>query len=168
MTTTPQACALLAKYATALDHVAVAVTDLEESIQLYETKLGFSVHRRRVTEGRTSAMISAVMKAGPITIVLVQGTSPESQVSKYIERFGPGVQHVAFAVDDLPAMVEELREAGLEFGTNVINGGGLRQIFTARDSGSGMMFEFIERLGGDFSDESVQDLFKQLEERDAF
>ncbi|HVT16720.1 MAG TPA: hypothetical protein VHQ90_11155 [Thermoanaerobaculia bacterium] len=52
--------------------------------------------------------------------------------------------------------------------TTIISGPGLRQIFSHRDQGSGMMFELIERLGGDFSDQSVQQLFQQLEQKDAF
>jgi methylmalonyl-CoA epimerase len=164
----PDALALLGKYAKSVDHIAVAVHDLEKSIEFYTKVLGFQLHERRRTEGKTTAMVSAVMKAGPITVVLLQGTTPESQVSKYVEHYGPGVQHIAVAVDNLPEMAEELKGAGLEFDTNVISSPGLRQIFSARDPGSGMMYEFIERLGGDFSDESVKNLFEQLEKKDAF
>jgi methylmalonyl-CoA/ethylmalonyl-CoA epimerase len=162
------ALALLGKYAKSVDHIAIAVNDLEQSIEFYGKVLGFQLHERRRTEGKTTAMISAVMKAGPITVVLLQGSTPESQVSKYVEHYGPGVQHIAVAVDNLPEMAEELKGAGMEFDTNVISSPGLRQIFSARDPGSGMMYEFIERMGGDFSDESVKSLFEQLEKKDAF
>ena len=101
-------------------------------------------------------------------MVLLQGTSPDSQVSKFVEHYGAGVQHLAIGVEDLPQMAEDLKASGLEFDTNVIQSPGLRQIFSARDKGSGMMFEFIERMGGDFSDQSVQQLFEQLEKKDAF
>lgn len=156
------------KYATSVDHVAIAVHDLEASIKFYTEVMGFELCERRKTEGKTTAMISAVLKAGPITFVLIQGTSPESQVSKFVEHFGAGVQHVAIGVQNLPEMAEELKAAGMEFDTTVIQSPGLRQIFSKRDPGSGMMFEFIERLGGDFSDESVQQLFLQLEQKDAY
>lgn len=159
---------LMAKYSTVIDHVAIAVRDLEESIVFYEKALGFQVTERRKTEGKHSAMVSAVMKAGTITVVLLQGTTPDSQVTRYVEHYGPGVQHLAIAVKDLPQLVDELRVSGVEFDTTIIEGGGLRQIFTKRDPGSGMMYEIIERLGGDFSDESVQNLFNQLEDHDSF
>lgn len=162
------ALALLGKYAKSVDHIAVAVNDLEQSIEFYNKVLGFQLHERRRTEGKTTAMVSAVMKAGPITVVLLQGSTPDSQVSKYVEHYGPGVQHIAVAVENLPEMAEELKAAGMEFDTNVISSPGLRQIFSARDPGSGMMYEFIERMGGDFSDESVKSLFEQLEKKDAF
>ncbi len=159
---------LLAKYSTVIDHVAIAVLDLEESIHFYEKALGFAVTERRKTEGKHSAMVSAVLKAGPITVVLLQGTTPESQVSRYVEHYGPGVQHIAIGVTNLPQLVEELKASGVAFDTTIIEGSGLRQIFTKRDPGSGMMYEIIERLGGDFSDESVQNLFNQLEEHDSY
>jgi 4-hydroxyphenylpyruvate dioxygenase-like putative hemolysin len=130
--------------------------------------LGFSLQERRRAEGKATAMDSAVMKAGPVTVVLLQGTSPESQVSKYVEHYGPGVQHIAFGVENLPELAEKLKKAGLEFDTDVIESPGLRQIFSARDPGSGMMYELIERMGGDFSDQSVQSLFEQLEKKNAF
>jgi 4-hydroxyphenylpyruvate dioxygenase-like putative hemolysin len=160
--------AVLAKYATGVDHVAVAVRDLEESIAFYTQVLGFELTERRETKGERTAMISAVLKAGPVTYVLLQGTSPESQVSKFVEHFGPGVQHVAIGVHDLPEMAAELTANGLPFDTSVIESPGLKQIFSHRDEGSGQMIEFIERLGGDFSDQSVQQLFAQLEKKDAY
>lgn len=160
--------ALLAKYAKSVDHIAIAVHDLEASIKFYSEVMGYEIRERRETKGQKTAMISAVMVAGPVTVVLLQGTTPESQVSRFVEHYGAGVQHIAIGVDNLPAMAEELKGAGMEFDTNVIEGGGLRQIFSHRDPGSGMMFEFIERLGGDFSDESVKNLFEQLEQKDAY
>jgi methylmalonyl-CoA/ethylmalonyl-CoA epimerase len=158
----------LTKYITSIDHVAIAVRDLEESIKFYADVLGFELKERRRTEGKQTAMVSAVLKAGPVTVVLLEGTTPESQVSRFVEHFGPGVQHVAFGVENLPEMAEELKASGMEFDTTVIESPGLRQIFSKRDTGSGMMFEFIERMGGDFSDQSVQQLFEQLEKKNAF
>lgn len=159
---------LLSKYVTSIDHVAIAVRNLEESIKFYTDVLGFDLKERRRTEGKQTAMVSAVLKAGSITIVLLEGTSPESQVSRFVEHFGPGVQHVAIGVENLPEMAEDLKAAGMEFDTTVIQSPGLRQIFSRRDEGSGMMFEFIERMGGDFSDQSVQNLFEQLEQKNHF
>jgi methylmalonyl-CoA epimerase len=159
---------ILSRYARTIDHVAIAVHDLEASIKFYTEVLGFSLHERRRTEGKQTAMVSAVLKAGPITFVLLQGTTAESQVSRFVDHFGAGVQHVAVGVENLPEMAEELKGAGMEFDTNVIQSPGLRQIFSARDQGSGMMFEFIERMGGDFTDDSVKSLFEQLEQKNHF
>jgi len=167
-TTTEKVVSALMKNATGLDHVAIAVRDLEESITFYTDVLGFELTERRKTEGKQTAMISAVLKGGPITVVLLQGTTPESQVSKFVEHFGPGVQHLAIGVENLREVADDLKQRGLAFDTSVIESPGLLQIFSHREDGSGQMFEFIERKGGDFSDQSVQQLFEQLEKKDAF
>ncbi len=158
----------LGDYATEIDHVAIAVTDLEQSIAFFTEVLGFQLKERRKTEGTKTAMISAVLKAGPLTFVLLQGTSPDSQVTRFIDHYGPGVQHIAIGLKDLKQAAARLSQAGLKFDTSVIESAGLRQIFTHRDEGSGLMIEFIERSGGDFTDQSVQNLFEQLEQKDAF
>ena len=159
----------LGRYAVKIDHVAIAVPDLEASIAFYE-KLGFAQVKRRRTTGEATEMVSAVLHAGAIIIVLVQGTAPGSQVSRYIDSHGPGVQHIAIEVRNVEKLMHELREVGVEFNTTLIQGCGIRQAFTARDLGSGMMYEFIEREtnDGDFTDESVQDLFEQLERSGTF
>ena len=170
MTDNEQTSSGLHSRALAIDHIAIAVPDLEKAITWYSESMGFVVKERRETKGSKTAMVSAVLQAGPITVVLVQGTSPESQVSRYIENYGPGIQHIAFGVKDLPALAEDLKRSGVEFSTNLIQGTGIRQIFTKREPTSGMMYEFIERETpqGHFSDESVRQLFSQLEATDEY
>ena len=162
---TTKTASVLAEHALGLDHVAVAVPDLEKSIAFYEGVMGFEVLERRETKGSYTGMVSAVMKAGPMILVLVQGTSPESQVSRYVAEYGAGVQHIAVEVKNLPAVMERLEESGVAFDTTLIQGAGIRQSFTHRDPTSGMMFELIERQepDGHFTDESVAELFRQLE-----
>lgn len=159
----------LGRYAIKIDHVAIAVRDLDASIRVYEA-LGFQVVERRETHGDKSGMVSAVLSAANVVLVLIQGTGHGSQVDRYIENYGPGVQHIAIEVRNLEALREELSGSGIEFTTTLIHGHGIRQSFTARDHGSGMMFEFIERQTNDgaFTDESVKKLFDQLERNDAY
>jgi len=167
---TTKIASVLAEKTIRVDHVAVAVPDLEAAVAFYRDVLGFEVKERRETTGVFTGMVSAVVDAGPWILVLVQGTSADSQVSQYVSHYGAGVQHVALQVEDLPTVVERLQEAGLEFDTNIIQGTGIRQAFTHRDPASGMMYELIERQSedGHFTDESVADLFRQLEEKNAF
>lgn len=159
---------LLAAHAVRIDHVALAVPDLETSITWCTQLLGCELVERRETAGVRSGMVSAVLKLGPVTLVLTQGTTPDSQVSRYLAAYGAGVTHVALEVRELANVVDELSAAGLEFSTKIIRGSGLFQIFTRRDPGTGMMFELIERHGGDFSNESVNELFRTLEQSDDF
>ena len=147
-----------------IDHLAVAVKDLEQAIFFYRDVLGFGLAERRETRGDKTGMLSAVMDGGEFTIVLLQGTEPTSQVSQFVSQYGPGVQHVALEVKNLEIAIELLKDKGLEFATTIIVGPGLKQSFTRRDSNSGMMVELIERTGNEgFAENSVQDLFNQLE-----
>ena len=164
-----QALTALGRYAVKIDHVAIAVPDLDKAIAFYEL-LGFQLVERRTTTGTNTQMVSAVLGAGAIIVVLVQGTAPDSQVNRYIDAYGAGVQHIAIEVRDTAKLMTELREAGVEFSTTLIQGRGIRQAFTARDRDSGMMYEFIERESNDgaFTDDSVKDLFEQLERSGAY
>lgn len=165
-----QGLSALGRYAVKIDHVAIAVRDLDEAIAFYQKQLGFELVERRRTDGEKTGMVSAVLRAGAIIIVLVQGTAPESQVNRYIENYGPGVQHIAIEVRDVRKLMSELNHSGVEFSTTLIEGRGICQAFTARDDASGMMYEFIERQtnDGNFTDQSVQELFAQLESSDAY
>lgn len=153
-----------------IDHIAIAVIDLEESLFLYEQILGFELVNKREIRGEFSGMKSAELCAGGFSIVLVQGTEPKSQVCRFIEKYGPGVQHVAIAVDDVEAITEKLKAAGMKFSTNIIRGENLIQIFTKREDNCGMMFELIKRAKSTegFDGNSIQHLFEQLEANDAY
>lgn len=148
----------------AIDHVAVAVDDLEAGIDWYTANLGFEVVERRHTQGAHTAMVSAVLKAGSVILVLVQGTEPDSQVSRFIARHGPGVQHLALEVADLDAAVSQFKSAAADI--DIIEEEGIRQVFLRRDAGSGVRIELIERRGGTFNDRSVENLFRAFEAKD--
>jgi methylmalonyl-CoA epimerase len=158
---------LIARHATRIDHIAVAVHELEAAMSWYRL-LGFEVAERRHTRGERTGMLSAVMHLGPVVFVLTQGTSPESQVARFVAKYGPGVSHVAIEVHDAAAVYEDLRAKGVGFATELLRGGGIVQAFTRRDPRSGVMIELIQRVGGDFSDDSVERLFRVLEANDEF
>jgi methylmalonyl-CoA/ethylmalonyl-CoA epimerase len=153
---------------TGLDHIAIAVVDLVEAIDWYTKKFGFKVLKQRKTFGDHTAMLSAVLVAGGAVIVLVQGTTAESQVSRFIEKFGPGVQHIAFNVVDMDMALRRVERAGGAAETPMIVDEGIRQSFLRRDGGSGVRVELIERRGGDFSDRSVEQLFRSFESNDIY
>jgi methylmalonyl-CoA epimerase len=151
-----------------LDHVAIAVTNLDEAVSWYRDNLGFKELERRVTHGEKTAMVSAVMILGSATVVLVQGTTPESQVSKFIDHFGAGVQHVAISVDDLDGAIDQLRRGGGAPDIAIVEGEGIRQVFLRRDPGSGVRIELIERRGGTFNERSVETMFRAFEEKNLY
>ncbi|HKG37970.1 MAG TPA: chorismate mutase [Conexibacter sp.] len=160
---------VLGRSAMRIDHVAIAVRDLDAAIAYYGDVLGFTLQERRQISGRISGMDSAVMEAGGVKFVLVQGDSPESNVSRYIEAYGPGVQHVAIEVPDPQEAIDDLRARGADLLTGIIRGPGLDQIFTKREPNSGIQLEIIARAENDgFDPANVQELFEAMERENVF
>jgi methylmalonyl-CoA/ethylmalonyl-CoA epimerase len=98
---------------TRLDHVGVAVPDLDEAIEFYTSVFGM-----RCTHMETNAeqgVREAMLEVGPGggTIQLLAPTGPDSPIAKFLDRSGPGVQQVAYAVDDIEAAAAHLRQRGL-------------------------------------------------------
>ncbi|MDH2406052.1 VOC family protein [Bradyrhizobium sp. SSUT18] len=148
-----------------IDHIAIAVLDLEASIQFFRDVLGFELKRRFHIKGQATGMLSAEFESRGIRFVLCQGTEPASQVSELVRRHGVGVAHIALEVDDVDAAVETLKSRGLGFDTNVIRGPGLTQAFSSRSIETGLSFEIIHRDGeSGFLESNVQQLFDQLEQ----
>jgi methylmalonyl-CoA/ethylmalonyl-CoA epimerase len=158
---------LVRSHALGIDHIAIAVPDLDASVAFYTGLLGCELVDERETRGESTGMRSAVVVLGGVTIVLVQGSERESQVTRFVTHFGPGVQHVAIAVRELAPVVDLLREHGIEFETAVIESPYTRQIFTIRDPQIGVRIELIERRGKGFSDRAVEQLFRFMETRGA-
>jgi len=152
-----------------VDHLAIAVLDLDQGIDFYVNKMGYKLDVIRDTQGKYSGMRSAVLFSGQFSVVLVKSLSEGSQIDKYISRYGTGIQHVAFAVDDIHATYQELANRGVEFSTSIIEAPGLRQLFTKRDPNTGMMHEFIERTEqSSFDVRNINQLFEQLESSNEF
>lgn len=153
-----------------IDHIAVAVKDLDKSIRCYVEQYGFILETIRETKGKFSGMRSAVLLSGNFSVVLLMSTSKGSQIDRYIEAYGPGIQHIAFIVDDIYKTYETLISKNVVFSTSIIEAPGLRQLFTKRDTNTGMMHEFIERVENEskFNEDNINQLFQQLEESDAF
>jgi methylmalonyl-CoA/ethylmalonyl-CoA epimerase len=147
-----------------IDHIAIAVVDLESAVAFFSEVLGFTLMKRLQIKGVRTGMNSAEMECRGIKFVLCQGTEPDSQVSRLIRECGPGVAHIALAVDDVETTVAELRDRGMDFDTTVIKGPGLIQAFSSRSKNSGLSFEFIQRGSEEnFSEANVQELFNQME-----
>jgi methylmalonyl-CoA/ethylmalonyl-CoA epimerase len=95
-----------------IDHVGVAVRDLESAISLYQGSLGMPlVHRETVTSQGVEA---ALLDVGDGHVELLQPLGDDTPVGRFLERRGEGLHHVAYAVDDIEATLARLREEGLE------------------------------------------------------
>lgn len=154
----------------AIGHLALAARDFDHAIVLFRDVLGFTLTERREIRGKNAGMISAEMEHNGLRFVLCQGTEENSQVSNLVSNYGPGVAHMALAVDDVRETAAILQERRLEFDTGVIEGPGLAQIFTLRCQKTGLCFEFIKRepYTAGFVESNVQQFFDELERKGAF
>lgn len=98
---------------TRIDHVGIAVPDLDEAIDLYERAFGFEVTHKEVNEeqGVEEAMLS-VADSGS-SIQLLAPLSEDSPIGKFLDRSGPGIQQIAYSVNDVDEASARLRAAGL-------------------------------------------------------
>jgi chorismate mutase-like protein len=164
------AVSALARNASRIDHVAIAVRDLEAAIATFRDRYGFDLVERRTIEVGVSGMNSATMRAGAgVTIVLCEGTSARSNVSRYIAAYGPGVQHLAIEVENQEEVLDEVKGRGADLLTDIIHGPGLDQSFTRRDPNTGMQIEFVTRsTNTGFDTENIRKLFSAMERDEAY
>jgi methylmalonyl-CoA/ethylmalonyl-CoA epimerase len=94
-----------------IDHIGVAVSDLDGAIELYRDRLGMPLqHRETVGQFGVEAVLLGI---GESHVELLSPTDSESPVARFIERAGPGLHHVAYATADIHAALDEARSSGL-------------------------------------------------------
>jgi methylmalonyl-CoA/ethylmalonyl-CoA epimerase len=97
--------------ATEIDHVGIAVRDLEASVALYRTVLGMDpVHRETVPD---QGVEEVLFRVGASFVQLLAALGPDTPVGKFLQRRGEGVHHVGYRVPDVAAAIEALRAEGL-------------------------------------------------------
>jgi methylmalonyl-CoA/ethylmalonyl-CoA epimerase len=95
-----------------IDHVGVAVEDLDEAISLYEQTMQMRLAHRETVESQ--GVEAVLLDVGEGHVELLRPLAPDTAVGKFLDRRGPGLHHVAYAVSDIDAALEALSEAGLE------------------------------------------------------
>jgi len=130
-----------------IDHVGVAVEDLEGSLALYRDALGMPlVHRETVTDQGVDA---ALLDVGDGHVELLQPLGPETAVGKYLARRGPGLHHVAYRVADIDQALKALAAAGLRLIDERPRVGirGSRVAFLHPASTGGVLTEVVQPMG---------------------
>ena len=131
---------------TAIDHVGVAVADLDEAVAFYESTYGMTKLHEEVNEeqGVREAMM-AVGDSGSC-IQLLAPLSPASTIAKFLDRSGPGIQQLAYRVADLDAVSATLRERGLRLLYDEPRRGtsGSRVNFIHPKDAGGILVELVE------------------------
>jgi len=93
-----------------IEHLGIAVKDLKQSIPVYEKLLNANCYKQEAVESEN--VITAFFQTSNNKIELLQATSPESAIAKFIEKRGEGIHHVAYAVSDIRIEMERLRSEG--------------------------------------------------------
>ena len=89
-----------------IEHIGIAVKDLEKAEGVYERLLGSASYKREAVE--SEGVITSFFKTGPNKIELLESTKPDGPIAKAIEKRGEGIHHIAFAVADIRAEMARL------------------------------------------------------------
>ena len=95
-----------------INHVAIAVRDIEDSLDFY--RIAFGVGTNEIVDIPDQGVRAALVRIGGSQLELIQPTDNSGGVARFIDRQGQGLHHVCFEVEDLAARLGQLRDAGLE------------------------------------------------------
>ncbi|MDE0126022.1 MAG: methylmalonyl-CoA epimerase [Bryobacterales bacterium] len=128
-----------------IDHIGIAVRSIDEALGMYRDALGLDPVSRTVVEHER--VEAAVLPTGGGRIELLQPTSDDSVIARFLRRRGQGVHHVALRVDNLEEAIETLRNSGRRLVTDRIQIGaeGYRYVFVHPGSTGGVLLELVER-----------------------
>jgi methylmalonyl-CoA epimerase len=127
-----------------IDHIGVAVEDLDEAVELYRDRLGMTLqHRETVEQQGVEAVLLGV---GESHVELLRPLGPDTAVGRFLNRNGPGLHHVAYGTEDIEAALDSVRSAGLtlideEPRTGIRNS---RVAFLHPKSTGGVLTELVE------------------------
>jgi methylmalonyl-CoA/ethylmalonyl-CoA epimerase len=132
-----------------IDHIGVAVEDLDAAIALYEKSFEMELAHRETVESQ--GVEAVLLDVGEGHVELLRPLGPETAVGKFLARKGPGLHHVAYAVDDVDAALRRLAAAGVELIDREARVGirESRVAFLHPRSTGGVLTEIVEPPGGD-------------------
>ena len=126
-----------------INHIAVAVNNLEEALKLYTEVLGLEVKEIEVVENQRVKV--AVIPVGERKIELVESTDPEGPIARHIERKGEGLHHLALEVSDIQAALETVSKRGIQLIDEKPRiGAGGHKIAFLHPRGTKILIELIE------------------------
>ena len=129
-----------------IDHIAIAVSDLEEALEFWRDTLGLKLtHREEVSSQQVD---TAFFEIGASKIELVEPTTEDSGIARFVKKNGSTMHHIALEVEDLSSMLANLKSKGLHLLNDVpVDGaGGKRSIFIHPNSTGGVLVELYESV----------------------
>jgi methylmalonyl-CoA/ethylmalonyl-CoA epimerase len=130
---------------TVVDHIGIAVKSIDEALAFWQSALG--VKCTGVEEVEEQKVKTAFLPIGDTEVELLEATSEESPVAKFIEKKGEGIHHLAIRVENLEAALAELKEKGIRLidETPRYGAGGAKIAFVHPKSTGGILLEISER-----------------------
>jgi len=128
-----------------VDHIGIAVANLDETLKFYTDVLGLKLHgTETVTEQKVRV---AFLPMGDTEIELLESTDPEGPIAKFIETKGQGIQHIAFRVDDIEKSLAELKAKGVRLIDEKprYGAGGAKIAFLHPKATNGVLVELCQR-----------------------
>ena len=128
-----------------IDHIGIAVNSIDEAMKFWEGVLGVKCHG--VEEVAEQKVKTAFLPIDDSEIELLEGTSEDSPVSKFIAKNGQGIQHIAIRVADIEAALAELKEKGVRLIDEKprIGAGGAKIAFLHPKATGGVLLELCQR-----------------------
>ena len=129
---------------TRIDHVGIAVPDLDEAIRFYADAFGVEVVHEEVNEEQ--GVREAMLAVGDSHIQLLAPLRPESPIGRFLDRQGPGIQQVAYTVDDIELAADRLRAAGVRmlYDEPKVGTAGSRVNFAHPTDCGGVLIELVQ------------------------
>jgi methylmalonyl-CoA/ethylmalonyl-CoA epimerase len=126
-----------------INHVAIVVRDIEESLKFWEDQLGLKLDHIEVVPTQHSRV--AFIPVGDSEVELVQPTSTDSGLAAYLEKRGEGMHHLCFEVDDIDAKLAELKEKGVRLINETAEVlPGRKMAFLHPKAGNGVLIELYQ------------------------
>jgi methylmalonyl-CoA/ethylmalonyl-CoA epimerase len=132
-----------------IEHIGIAVKDLRASIKFFEAVLGLECYKIETVEEQQ--VKTAFFKIGDTKIELLESTSADGPVARFIEKKGEGVHHIAFAVEDLEQALNEVESKGIKLIDRTPRRGaeGMDIAFLHPKSTHGVLLEFCSKPTGE-------------------
>lgn len=130
-----------------ISHIGIAVHDIDAAARFYTEHLGLELGG--IEEVPDQKVRVAFLPIGEVRLELVEPTSPDSPVAKFLEKNGPGFHHVAYQVEDTAAEVERLRAAGVRMVDEKPRSGAhnTKIAFVHPKASGGVLTELVQELG---------------------
>ena len=128
-----------------IDHIGIAVRSIGKTSELLSNILGLKVTGEEIVEEQKVKV--AFLPLGDSELELLESTSPEGPITRFIEKKGEGIQHIAFRVDNIEKVLEKLKKEGVRLidGKPRYGAGGAKIAFLHPKSTNGILIELCER-----------------------